>query len=59
MIIIYVEPKLHTFCAAGICLNIFRRQAISTVVWFHDVLKRGLVFPLLTLFLSICFSQRE
>ena len=44
--IVYGERKLHTLCAAGICLNIIRRQAIPTVVWFYDVLRRGLVILL-------------
>ena len=49
-VILYLEHTLHKFCAAGICLTIICRQAILTVVLFHDVLRRGLVIPLLTLF---------
>ena len=34
-VIVSGEPKMHTFCTAGICMNCIHRKAISTVVWFY------------------------
>ena len=56
---IYGEPYAHKFCAVYNFWNIDRRQAISPIATFHQVLGRGFLLQRVILIFIKCLSANH